>query len=150
MAWHTVCLPGSTHALALLWRDREENAWTKARSLTLADDTGSFPPGAVRIVNVSPGPVQVAYGEEGFELGSGKVEMRGGKGVALVQVGLEIKAENDRGRMVRVFSGSITQDAGERTNVIIYRADGERPRRPVKVYLRPENSGKTLAPVRPR
>jgi hypothetical protein len=134
--WHAVTMPEkSSHALALLWRDPVEKNWSKARSVILADDVASFPAGMVRLVNVSPWPVSIEFEGAKFKLEAGKLAMQGKARAVYRQVPMGIEMQDSRGRAVPVFNQGINQAAGERTNVLIYRADGNQPRRPAKVKI---------------
>ncbi len=144
-AWHGVKMPKSTHALALLWRDPREKKWTKAMSLTLPDDLSAFPPGTVRIVNVSPWTVGVQFNGKNIKLPKGRSLLQGQRGTAINDAPLVVALKDGNGKWHKIFDSVVTHTARERTNVIIYRADGEKPRRPAKVYLMREAA--SLAPV---
>ncbi len=149
-AWHALRMPGNaTHALALLWRDPDEKKWTKAHSLSLADDLKAFPPGMVRFVNVSTGPATIEFSGETIELEPGNVALRGTARAAIEGESLQVKVSDAKGKAVRVHAASLSHTAEERTNVIIYKADGKRPRRPAKVFARPERA-KLATPPRGR
>lgn len=135
-AWHTLRIPNqSTHALAILWRDPEEKSWDKAQSMTLPDDVKAFPAGSVRIVNVSPWPVGIDFDGQAGQLPPGKVLLKPARRGVLKNAPLKVAFKGKDGRWMPVFHQSLNQAGGERTNVVIYRADGEKPRRPVKVRV---------------
>jgi hypothetical protein len=133
--WHRLRFPRKSAVLGLLWRDPVKKKWTKGRSLLLPDDLTSFPAGRVRIVNVSNYSVLLEYGTE--KKGTLK------PGVAIMvtrraKVPLNLFLKRNNGTRVRMFSQVILAGARERTNVVIYTADGIGPLNPIKVCALPE------------
>jgi hypothetical protein len=148
VAWHTVRFPASAAAgLAILWRDPAVGKWTKARSLVLPDDIRSFPAGRVRIVNVSKYTIGLQLGPEKGTLKPGAAILRSGKGGVFTKVPLKLSVKNKSGRWVKVFDQEVNQSARQRTNVILYTADGEGATKPVGAVILRE-SGRT--PVVPK
>lgn len=147
-AWHTLKMPARSSALAVLWRDPEKKKWTTARSLMLPDDTTAFPGGRVRILNISKYPIGVRFQGKGSGLAPGKMVMAGVKGQALKDAPFEINIPNGKGGWKRIFDRAITQSASERTNIIIYTADGVKPLRPAQVFIRRERA--VIPPMRRR
>ena len=143
--WHSVKVPKTTHSLAVLWRDPAKKKWSDAKSITLIDDVRSFPAGRVRFVNVSPYSVGISYKGEKSSLGPGKILMKTQTKPEELKVLLKTKS----GKWLKVFDSQLNQRAGERTNVIIYKADGNKPRLPAKVRLMRERA-KLPAPPRNR
>lgn len=134
--WHTLKFPTSAAAaLGIIWRDPTTRKWSKARSLTLADDLKGFPAGRVRIINVSKYPIGLAFGKERGTLKSGQVISRGGNAGVFAKVPLELSIKNQGGRWIRVFAQEINQSSRERTNIILYTADGVDPLRPVNAVI---------------
>jgi hypothetical protein len=146
--WHTLTVPAkTTHALAVLWRDPVEKKWSKARSMTLADDVTSFPAGNLRLVNVSPWPAIVKFKGKSYKVAPYKTaRLRGG---VLQQIPVKVQVQDNNGKLVTIFNTAVSQQATERTNLIIYRADGRAPRRPAKVRLLREPA-RLPPPPRPR
>lgn len=134
--WMKVDRPESGDFLVLLWRDSSKGDWSKARSLVLPDSPESAPAGRVRIINLSPVPVAVVFGGEKIKLEAGKFYQRS------VPVGkdneFQLGAVTHAGDLDRFHAGSIFQNAGERSLVVIYRADGVQPRRPLKAVVQKE------------
>jgi hypothetical protein len=134
--WLNVNRPESGDFLVLLWRDSAKGDWSKARSLVLADSPEAAPAGRVRIVNLSPVPVGVVFGGERIKLEAGKFYQRS------VPVGKDTEfhlgAVTHAGDLQRFHAGSIFQNPGERSLVVIYRADGVQPRRPLKAVVHRE------------
>jgi hypothetical protein len=148
VAWHTLKFPTNAAAgLAILWRDPAVGKWTKARSLVLPDDIRSFPAGRVRIVNVSKYTIGLQLGTEKGSLKPGAAILRSGKGGVFAKVPLKLSLKSKSGRWVKVFDQEINQSARERTNVILYAADGEGAVKPVGAVILRE-SGRT--PVVPK
>lgn len=146
-AWHKVKIPKSTHSLALLWRDPVEKKWTKARSMMLVDDIKSFPAGTMRLVNVSPWSAIIVWKGRRHTLPAGKTaRIPAGK---MDQVALKVSVRAESGREVVIYDAALNQGATERTNVVVYQADGVKPRRPAKVLLFRELA-KLPAPPRPQ
>ena len=133
-------MPSRTSALAVLWRDPEKKKWTTARSLMLPDDVTAFPGGRVRILNISKFPIGVRFQGKGSGLAPGKMVMAGVRGQALKDAPFEINIPNGKGGWKRIFDRAITQSATERTNIIIYTADGVKPLRPAQVFIRRERA----------
>ena len=146
--WHKLTVPAkSTHSLALLWRDPKEKKWSKARSMILVDDINSFPAGSIRFVNVSPWTAIVRLHGKSYSIGAYKTaRLRGG---LLKQVPLRVGVRDKNGKLEMVYNAAVNQAAGERTNVIVYRADGKAPRRPAKVRVFRERA-RLPPPPRPR
>jgi len=146
--WHTLMVPAkTTHALAVLWRDPVEKKWSKARSMTLADDVNSFPAGNVRLVNVSPWPAIVKFKGKSYKVAPYKTARLRGR--VLQQVPVKVQVQDKNGKLVTIFNTAVSQQAVERTTLIIYRADGIAPRRPAKVRLLREPA-RLPPPPRPR
>ena len=132
-AWHLLQPPDSGHLLTLLWRDPREKSWDKARRLVLQDDPGVFGAGRLRIINVSPFPTKVRLAGKEFEVAPGKHEIRAGGDPDGVE--LRVSVGDGQGNWMTVFSSGLVQNRGERVNVVVFRADGEKPRRPAKVLI---------------
>jgi hypothetical protein len=140
--WLRLTRPEAGDFLVLLWRDGKAGTWEKVSSLVLPDDHASAPAGSVRVINISPYPVRIALGAEKIILEAGKSFRR------TVPKGIEqpfqILLPDASGNLKTLHSGVVTQNAGERSLVLLFRADGESPRRPVKVSVQRE-----LAPQPP-
>lgn len=137
--WVTLEVPdGTRHAMALLWRDPARQSWETARSLVLTDDVASFPAGMIRFVNVSPWSVEIERGGKKIPLPAGKVVTQRGNqaGEEPVKIALQDRSGNWRA----MFHQVVPLGAGERSSVLVYRADGQRPRRPVKVLVLTERA----------
>jgi hypothetical protein len=134
--WLKVNRPESGDFLVLLWRDSPKSDWAHARSLVLSDSTDAAPAGRVRIVNLSPVTVGVVFGAERIKLEAGKFYQRN------VPIGkdneFQLGAVDAKGELERFHAGSIFQNANERSLVVIYRADGVQPRRPLKAVVHRE------------
>lgn len=134
--WLTVNRPESGDFLVLLWRDAAKGDWSTARTLVLQDSVEAAPAGRVRIVNLSPVTVGVVFGGERIKLEAGKFYQRN------VVVGKDTEfhlgAVDREGELREFHAGSIFQNPGERSLVVIYRADGVQPRRPLKAVVHRE------------
>ncbi|MEO5915121.1 MAG: hypothetical protein ABIS50_12875 [Luteolibacter sp.] len=134
--WLRLVRPESGDFLVLLWRDAKGGTWDKALSLVLPDDPVSVPAGSVRVVNICPAEVRVVIGEEKLLLQAGKSFKR--TVPPGVEQPLQVLLPDTTGTLRSLHSGVITQNPGERSLVLIFRADGESPRRPVKVSVQRE------------
>lgn len=134
--WLTLVRPENGDFLVLLWRDSRKGTWENARSLVLADDRGNAPPGSVRFVNCSPATVGIALGREKLILGAGKMFRRDLP--AGVEQVFQVYLADTTGGVKILHAGAILQNPGERSLVLVYRADGAAARRPLKVAVRRE------------
>ena len=95
-----------------------------------------MPAGTWRIINVSRAPVGVTLAGENLILEPEKSFRR------ILPVGKESVCEvflhDVTGKPKRLYSAGILQNPGERGLIVIYLADGEDPRRPVKVSIQRE------------
>ncbi|RYD64599.1 MAG: hypothetical protein EOP83_09340 [Verrucomicrobiaceae bacterium] len=135
--WLKVNRPEKGDFLVLLWRDTAKGDWLKARSLVLEDSVEAAPAGKVRLVNLSPVPIAVVFGGEKIKLEVGKFYQRS------VPVGkdteFQLGAVVDSAAGLQQFhAGTIFQNPGERSLVVIYRADGVQPRKPLKAIVHRE------------
>ena len=140
--WLRIIRPDSDDFLVLLWRASAKGTWTEAKSFILPDGPLTAPAGSVRIVNLAPVEVRVVLGTEKLLLGAGKSFQR--LMAAEAELPFQILMNDASGTLRTLHSGDILQNQGERSLVLIYRADGEAPRRPVKVTVQREP-----APVAP-
>ena len=131
--WLVADLPADGDALILLWRDPKVKNWNKAAHLTVPDGASGTPAGSVRIINTFPAELFIHWRDEKLRLNPGATftrTMTPGEDAAF-----EILSAGPDGGTSRYYSSQITQNPGERGFIIIYRADGESPRRPLKVLV---------------
>lgn len=128
--WHKLTLPEKGDWLVVLWRDPQKNTWEAARSAVIADDLLTFPAGSVRLLNALPTTARFTFAEQTLDLKAGGVKV-----LPLTQATtpVQIAALDAEQNWRVVYQSAITQNPGERGNVILYRADGVSPRNPVKV-----------------
>ena len=134
--WLNVEKPEKGDFLVLLWRDPEKKSWDSPRALVLPDGPEAAPAGTVRVVNISPVTVAIVFEGEKIALPVGQTWQKAvptGK-EAMIQVG----AVDVAGNLRRIHAGSVFQNAGERTLVAIYKADGVDPRRALKAIVQRE------------
>lgn len=141
--WHLLKVPEGGDVLAVLWRDFTEGSWDKARSLTLRDGP-EFGGGQVRFVNICPMKVGVLLGDQRILLERGAVVTR--KVGVTDGLPIQISFALPQGGSKRAYSSAFVQNRGERATVVVYRADGENPRSPVKVIILRET---VPAPLKP-
>jgi hypothetical protein len=134
--WLRVNRPETGDFLVLLWRDATKGNWTATRSLVLSDSPEAAPAGRVRVINLAPVTVAVVFGGERIKLEAGKSYQRS------MPVGKDTEfhlgAVDREGGLKKFHSGSIFQNPGERSLIVIYRADGVQPRRPLKAVIHRE------------
>lgn len=130
--WLSVKRPQDGDFLIYLFRSPTGNTWDQPAALVVPDGAAT-PAGSARITNLFPQAVRVVVGTEGILLGPGKTFLRTLKPGA--EVTFQILIPDSAGVMKAYYSGSITQNPGERGLITIYRADGEKPRRPLKVSM---------------
>lgn len=130
--WLEVKRPEDGDFLVLLFRATGKATWDEASFIVVPDGAAS-PAGSVRITNLFPQSVRVVWGAEGIMLPAGKSVLRTVASGA--ELPFQIVIPDASGSMKAYFSGTVTQNQGERGFVTIYRADGEKPRRPLKVSM---------------
>ncbi len=132
--WLRLERPEQGDLLVILWRDRDEGSWEKARARVIGIGRT---PGELRVVNVSPWPVPIVLSGERAALRSGgtlRRRLQPGK-VAEFQAGLA-----DRGGEISwLYQLGLEQQQGESSLVVLYRADRDEPRRPLKIFTHREN-----------
>ncbi len=134
--WLNLTRPESGDFLVVLWRDPKQGTWEKVRSMILPDDPVNRPAGGVRVVNLSLASVRIVIGDEKLVLESQK--SFGRTVPAGVEQPFQVLLPDLTGNWKPLHTGAIVQNPGERSLVLIYRADGESPRRPVKVTVQRE------------
>jgi hypothetical protein len=131
--WVSVKRPETGDFLVFLWRNPAKGNWQHVSSLNVPDGPLGAPVDTVRVVNLFPLSIRILWGTESLVLPSGKTLLRP------IQPGadlpFQILVADASGTMQRYYSGAVTQNRGERGLVAIYRADGESPRRPLKVVM---------------
>ena len=132
--------PAAGDFLVVLWRGPDAKTWDKVSAATYPE----APAGMARIVNLFPQPVRIEWGGESVLIAAGRSVLRPVPPAAPVP--LRILARNAQGTMSRYYSGVVSAGRGERCLVMIHRADGEAPRRPLKVSIQREPA---MIPERP-
>ncbi len=129
--WLRLELPEQGDLLALFWRPRGA-AWTEPRVKLLPDSPEAFPAGTVRLVNLTRAAVAAVVGKQSVALAAG--DARSVKLPAGEDVPLQLAVRQPTGEPRTFFSSAVLLNPGERGHVIVYLADGEKPRQPVKVF----------------
>lgn len=125
--WLRIPLAQGSSTLALVWRTGK--SWSEARAMCLPDDTkvGDF-----RFVNLTAKPMAVTWGEEKLKLNPAATMVRrlpdGKKALPLT-----IQYPAPEGGLRPCYSGQVENLPGTRQQFVIYVADGEKPKLPVKV-----------------
>ncbi|MEO7098504.1 MAG: hypothetical protein ABI162_04020 [Luteolibacter sp.] len=134
--WLQLTRPEDDDFLVLLWRASAKGTWNEAKFFVLPDGPITAPAGSVRVVNLAPVEVKIVFGNENLILGAGKSFQR--LMHANAELPFQILMTDVSGTLRTLHSGDILQNQGERSLVLVYRADGESPRRPVKVTVQRE------------
>lgn len=144
--WHQIQRPETGDFLAFLFRRPGPAGWNEAAHLIVPDGPAGNPAGTVRIANLFPQTVRLEWGGQVFELKAGShVSKPINPGTETL---VRIFAADSSGAPKRYFSTTVTQNPGERGWIVLYRADGEAPRRPLKVLIirEPANPAENPAP----
>lgn len=143
--WVSIQRPDTGDFLVLLWRGAKAVTWEKPRAFAIADDATSAPASSARIINLAPGNVSTVLGTEKLNLEPGKLLTR----VISADASLpfQVYLPDAAGKLKRINSTELTCEAGQRTLAVIYRADGESPRRPIEVVVRREPVTALPAPI---
>lgn len=131
--WVSLKTPESGDFLVFLFRNPAKPTWKDAVSLIVPDGAAGAPAGTLRIVNLFPLSIRIVWGGETLILPAGKTALRNVR--PGTETPFQILVADAAGSMKRYYSSSVTQNQGERGLVTIYRADGEDPRRPLKVAM---------------
>lgn len=149
--WHQFEMPAEGDFLVVIWRDPRGRSWGRARSRLVPDGGASFKAGDLRFINVGPVTTGFIIGEqERFELGAGRAVLKS-LGTSPGTPTEVVYQDPDRGGWRRLWSSALVQNRGERSTVVIYRADGVKPRRPLKLIAMRERAvpAPVAAPVSP-
>lgn len=128
--WHKLSIPENGDWLVVLWRDPQKNTWDAARSAVITDDLVTFPAGSVRLINALPTTARFVFTDQSMDLKAGGMKVLP-LPQATTPVQISVLDAEQQWRIV--YQSAISQNPGERGNVILYRADGVSPRNPVKV-----------------
>jgi hypothetical protein len=128
--WHKATLPERGDCLLLIWRDPQKNTWQAARSLAVADDPTTFPAGSVRLINLLPTTSRFAFADRTLDVKAGSALILP---VPQSTTPVQISVLDAEQQWRVIYQSAISQNPGERGNVILYKADGVSPRSPVKV-----------------
>ncbi len=147
--WHSLRLPVKGSFLAVFWRPSKSENWSEIRSRVVPDGKEKFKIGDLRFINV--GPVITRFeikGEEEFELAAGQAKVRSlGTSTGAPTT---VSYRDPRRGWRRFWSSALVQNRGERSTVFVYRADGEKPRRPLNlITLRERIAPIEVPPSRP-
>lgn len=135
--WVQLALPEKPEpALVILWRppgaDGRQGSWDKPAALLVRDGPEQAGPRTVRVVNVSPLVAAVQFGKETVRLAPRAVWLRRHPGAG--ELPFSVAVAGGEG-WIMLHAGAIDCRAQERVVAVVYRADGERPRRPAKLAL---------------
>jgi hypothetical protein len=146
--WHEVSLPEGGDYLAILLRDPASKNWDKARSILAPEGSGKFDDGDVRFISLTAAPLRFQIkGSAAFEVAPGKTVTK----KLGVTPGIETLAQyrDPQQGWKKLWSSALVQNRGERTTVLVYAADGVKPRQPVKLIALRESTAPAPAPAPP-
>jgi hypothetical protein len=147
--WHAVNLPEGGDYLAVLLRDPASKKWDKAKSILVPEGTGKFDGGDVRFISLTAAPLRIQFkGSAAFEVPPGKTIT---KKLGVVS-GLETLAQyrDPAQGWKKLWSSALVQNRGERSTVLVYAADGVKPRQPLKLVALRESTAPAPAVAPPR
>lgn len=132
-AWLTLPRPESGDFLVLLWRKPGAASWDEALHRIVPDGPLGAPGGNFRLINLFPQSVYLRWGSESLQVKPGTALTRAVAPGA--EVPFEVLVADAAGRPKRYHRTSVSLGGGERGWVLLFRADGESPRRPLKVAV---------------
>lgn len=138
--WLKFSAPAAGPFSLLAWR-RLGAGWDRPAALALPDGIAEFPANQVRIVNISPIAVGLLIGDSKIALLPGLQHKFNAPPDNEVEFSIGIQTGN--GPLRGFHTGTISHNESERSLIVIYRADGENPRRPLKVFIYRENTSPT-------
>lgn len=144
--WHAVDLPEGGDFLVILLRDPATKKWDKARSILVPEGAGKFDEGDVRFISLTAAPLRFQIkGAAAFEVPAGKTITRK-LGVAPGTETLAQYRDPEKG-WKKLWSSALVQNRGERTTVLVYAADGVKPRQPLKLVALREATAPATPPA---
>jgi hypothetical protein len=134
--WTTVAVPeGDDPLLVLLWRDPKVGKWSRARHVVLRDGTARAPVGSLRVVNVTGALVALKFeGQQetvGLKPGRSFVRRIG----AGNKLPVSVAVQQPGGGWLPLFQSEVEPGRADRSLLVVYRSDGESPRRPANAKL---------------
>jgi hypothetical protein len=139
--WLALKLPETGNLLAVLWRGGED--WRRPAVMLLPDELAAHPPGSVRVANTSPVEIRCAFQGKSITVPPRRAaNLELGETAAMP---VQISARDAGGGWKPVFTSALTQNPDERGLVVVFRADGLRPRQPLRTLLFRERT----APIPP-
>ncbi len=146
--WHAVNLPEGGDYLAILLRDPASKKWDKARSILVPEGAGKFDDGDVRFISLTAVPLRFQItGSAAFEVPPGKTVTRKIGAVPGVETAAQYRDPAKGWK--KLWSSALVQNRGERTTVLVYAADGVKPRQPLKLVALRERTAPAVAPPDP-
>lgn len=144
--WHAVNLPEGGDYLVILLRDPASKKWDKARSILVPEGAGNFDEGDIRFISLTAAPLRFQIkGTAAFEVPAGKTITKK-LGVATGAETLAQYRDPEKG-WKKLWSSALVQNRGERTTVLVYAADGAKPRQPLKLVALREKSAPATPPA---
>lgn len=144
--WHAVNLPEGGDYLVILLRDPAAKTWDKARSILVPEGAGKFDEGDIRFISLTAAPLRFQIkGTTAFEVPAGKTITRK-LGVATGAETLAQYRDPEKG-WKKLWSSALVQNRGERTTVLVYAADGVKPRQPLKLVALREKTAPATPPA---
>jgi hypothetical protein len=144
--WHAVNLPEGGDYLVILLRDPASKNWDKARSILVPEGAGKFDEGDIRFISLTAAPLRFQIkGTAAFEVPAGKTITKK-LGVATGAETLAQYRDPEKG-WKKLWSSALVQNRGERSTVLVYAADGVKPRQPLKLVALREKTAPATPPA---
>lgn len=137
LKWLDLPLQQCGASLALVWRGGKD--WSEPRAIVVPDDAAARAEGTVSFANLTASPMAIVIGTEKIRLNPGKTFDRKITSGGAAQP-LEISYPLQSGELRNCHSSSLEFSRGSFHRLIIYAADGNDPRMPVKVLQLQEPS----------
>lgn len=141
--WLNIPLNTCGASLALVWRNGP--SWSKASTIVMPDDAIARTEGNTHFSNLTAFPMAIAIGKEKILLNPGKTFTR--RVVAGPAIPLEISYSTSGGALKLCHSASLEATPGIFRRIVMYGADGLKPRNPIKVLQLEEPSTEPTPPA---
>lgn len=134
--WLDIPLSSGEASLAIVWRKGPK--WTAANSIIIPDDSAARAEGNLHFSNVSVYPVGLEIGKEKIRLNPGMSYTRKLPSDRMTPLQVSYLLADGSNRLCH--SAALEPCRGSYRRLVIYSADGNRPRNPVKVLQLEEPS----------
>ena len=128
-AYWSGTVSASPKNLIVLYQAEEDSTWAKPSGISFADDAKSFPDQALRVINVSPGIIEISVG------GDDPIVLESGKHSIILAVDEEqqvtLHTKDSEGKKSRLLKLAHTKETSPvRTTVVVHTAKPRRASKP--------------------